>query len=110
MGSIKKRLEALTQSWNETAAREEEERELRIQRTITRLIVAEYARLRADFASDAPKLIELACLNVAHDQYDHLAAGHRESIGLSWAETIRGYTALEWGITTGSLRPPPGWG
>ena len=107
MGSVDKHLRAMERSWNELARDEEYERDLRIRRTITRLVVAEHARLRA--AGESGDLIEKACLGVAHDQYDHLGEEHREYIGRGWAATMRGWSKLDWGIATGTLGPPPRW-
>jgi hypothetical protein len=108
MGSIKKRLEALTQSWNGLAAHEEHERNLRIRRTLARLVVAEHARLRK--SGEGGDLVEKACLAVAHDQYDHLGEEHRETVGLAWAAEMADWGPLEWGVATGKLGAPPGWG
>jgi hypothetical protein len=107
VGSVDKRLQALERSWNELAKDEDEEREQRIMRTITRLIVAEHARLRK--SGESGDLIEKAALSVAFDQYDHLGEEHREYIGRGWAENMRGWGPIDWGIATGNLRPPPGW-
>ena len=107
MGSVDKRLQALERSWNELAKDEDEEREQRIMRTITRLIVAEHARLRK--SGESGDLIEKAALSVAFDQYDHLGEEQREYIGRGWAENMRGWGPIDWGIATGSLHPPEGW-
>jgi hypothetical protein len=108
VGSLDKRLEALEESWDKLARDEEEEREQRIMRTITRLVVAEHARLRR--GGESGDLIEKACLTVAYDQYDHLGEEHREYIGRGWAEHMRGWKPIDWGIATGKLTPPEGWG
>jgi hypothetical protein len=107
MGSVEKRLKALEEGWNNRARDEEEEREQRILRTITRLVVAEHARLRK--SGESGDLIEKACLTVAFDQYDHLGEEQREYIGRGWAENMRGWGPIDWGIATGKLSPPEGW-
>jgi hypothetical protein len=107
MGSVEKRLKALEKSWNESARDEEYERDQRIRRTLTRRIVAEHARLRE--SGEGGDLVEKACLAVAHDQHDVLGAENCDYIGREWAETMRGWSKLDWGIATGSLGPPPGW-
>ena len=108
MGSLDKRLVALESSWNALASEAEEERNLRVRRTLTRLIVAEHARLRA--AGEEGDLVEKACLAVAHDQYDHLGEEHREYLGRALAEEMRDWSPFDWGVVSGKLSAPPGWG
>jgi hypothetical protein len=87
----------------------EEERHQRIRRTLTRLIVAEHARIRASGEGNPGDLEEKACLAVAHDQYDHLGPEHRDELGRGWAEEMRGWSKLDWATTIGHLGPPPGF-
>ena len=108
MGSLDKRIEALEGNWNGLARDAEEDRDLSVRRTLTRLVVAEHARLRA--SGEGGDLVQKACLAVAHEQYEDLGPENCDHIGRSWAETMRCYSAIDWGITTGRLSPPPGWG
>jgi hypothetical protein len=108
VGSLEKRISDLEESRGELARDEGEERDLSARRTITRRIVAEHARLRA--AGEGGDLVEKASLAVAHDQYEDLGPENCDYIGCSWAEHMRGWSPLEWGVATGNLGPPPGWG
>ena len=108
MGSLERRLSHLEGLLSGACVSEDEEREQRIMRTITRLVVAEHARIRK--RGESGDLIEKACLAVAYDQYDHLGEEHREYIGRGWAENMRGWGPIDWGIATGKLTPPEGWG
>ena len=108
MGSMKKRLKALEGSWNALARDAEEERNLRIRRHLTRLTVAEHARLRA--AGESGDLVEKACLAVAHDQYEDLGPENCDYIGRAWAEEMRDWSPFDWGVVSGKLSAPPGWG
>ena len=87
----------------------EDEGDLRVRRTITRLVIAEHARLAKLASGEGGDLIEKACLAVTFDQYDVLGEEHREYIGRSWAEHMREWGPIDWGIATGNLSPPPGW-
>ncbi len=109
MGSLKKRLADLEVSCDERVAGEEYERDLRVRRTITRLVIAEHARIAKLASGEGGDLVEKACLAVAFDQYEDLGEEHREYIGRGWAEQMRDWSGIDWGVTTGKLSPPPGW-
>jgi flagellar biosynthesis component FlhA len=86
--------------------REEEERE-RLSRAITRMILNEFARLKASGAGPGTEdLLERAVRNVVEDQYEDLDPESRQYIADGWIETIHSWTRLDWMVSAGREGPP----
>ncbi len=108
MGSLNgriKRLEGRVPSILREA--EEEERE-RLARAITRMILDEFARLKASDRSPGEQgdLLERATRRVASDQYEDLGPENCRDIADGWTETLRNWTRLDW-MTNARREGPP---
>jgi 3-methyladenine DNA glycosylase AlkD len=84
---------------------QEEERQKR-QRAITRMILDEFARLKASGDSSAGNLLERSVRRVVEDQYEDLDQESRQSIADGWVETINSWTRLDWMVSAGREGPP----
>jgi hypothetical protein len=81
---------------------QEEERQRR-QRAITRMILDEFARLKA---SGEEVSLDKAVRNVVEDQYQDLGPESRRYIADGWSETIHSWTRLDWMVSAGREGPP----
>jgi len=108
MGGVGRRLDDLEGHFRSIAAETEEHEKLRRERAITRMILDEFARLKAsgELASEDP--LAQAVRNVAAEQYADLGEESCEYIAQGWIETLREWTRLDWMVKAGREAPPRG--
>ena len=88
------------------AAETQEDQKLERERAIMRMIVDEFARLKASGKlSDGDPLAQ-AVGNVVAAQYADLGEESREYIAEGWIETLREWTRLDWMVKAGRNGPP----
>jgi hypothetical protein len=88
------------------AAEREEDERLERERAIMRMILDEFARLKASGElSDADPLAQ-AVRNVVAAQYTDLGEKSCQYIAEGWIETLREWTYLEWMVKAGRNGPP----
>jgi hypothetical protein len=88
------------------AAQTQEDEKLERERAIMRMIVDEFARLKASGElSDADPLAQ-AERNVVAAQYADLGEKSREYIADGWIETLREWTRLDWMVKAGRNGAP----
>jgi creatinine amidohydrolase/Fe(II)-dependent formamide hydrolase-like protein len=88
------------------AAETQEDEKLGRERAIMRMIVDEFARLKASGElSDADPLAQ-AVGNVAAAQYAELGEESCEYIADGWIETLREWTRLDWMVKAGRNGAP----
>jgi 3-methyladenine DNA glycosylase AlkD len=106
MGSIKGHLDALAGRIAEAQAAATEEEDLERQRLITRMILDEFARLKAsgEFSEGDP--LAQAVRNVAADQYADLGEENYRYIADGWTQTLKEWTRLDWLAKAGREGPP----
>jgi hypothetical protein len=78
------------------AAETQEDEKLERERAIMRMIVDEFAHLKAcgEFSDGDP--LAQAVRNVVAAQYEELGEKSREYIAEGWIETLREWTRLDW--------------
>ena len=88
------------------AAQTQEDEKLERERAIMRMILDEFAHLKAcgEF-SDADPLAQ-AVGNVVAAQYADLSEKSRQYIAEGWIETLREWTRLDWMVKAGQNGPP----
>ena len=88
------------------AAQTQEDEKLERERAIMRMIVDEFARLKAcGELSDADPLAQ-AVRNVVAAQYADLGEESCQYIADGWIETLREWTRLDWMVKAGRNGPP----
>jgi hypothetical protein len=88
------------------AAQTQEDQKLERQRAIMRMILDEFARLKASGElSDGDPLAQ-AVRNVVAAQYADLGEESCEYIADGWIETLREWTRLDWMVKAGRNGPP----
>ena len=88
------------------AAQTQEDEKLERERAIMRMIVDEFARLKAcGELSDADPLAQ-AVRNVVAAQYAELGEESCQYIADGWIETLREWTRLDWMVKAGRNGPP----
>jgi class 3 adenylate cyclase len=93
---LKGKLRRLEDHAQAIAAQTQEDEKLERERTIMRMIVDEFARLKASGEpSDADPLAQ-AVGNVVAAQYEDLGEQSCEYIADGWIETLREWTRLDW--------------
>ena len=98
-----RRLEDRTQT---IAAQTQEDERLERERAIMRMILDEFARLKASGElSDADPLAQ-AVRNVVAAQYAELGEQSCEYIAEGWIETFREWTRLDWMVKAGRNGAP----
>ncbi len=103
MGSLARRLEKLEGRVPDVLRDVQEEERQRRQRAITRMILDEFARLKA---SGEEVSLDKAVRNVVEDQYQDLGPESCRYIADGWSETIHSWTRLDWMISAGREGPP----
>lgn len=128
MGSLDGRISKLEGLMPEILRNAHEEERQRRQRAITRMILDEFARLKASRAvhyrggapiepEDIPgkilgpdytaeDMLDLAVRRVVEDQYADLSPESRQYIADGWVETIHDWTRLDWMANAGREGPP----
>ncbi len=101
--SLARRLEKLEKHVSDTLRDAQEEERQRRQRAITRMILDEFARLKA---SGEQASLDKAVRNVVEDQYQDLGPENRRYIADGWSETIHSWTRLDWMVSAGREGPP----
>jgi hypothetical protein len=88
------------------AAQTQEDEKLERERAIMRMILDEFARLKASGElSDLDPLAQ-AVRNVVSAQYADLGEESCEYIAEGWIETLREWTHLDWMVKAGRNGPP----
>jgi hypothetical protein len=88
------------------AAQTQEDEKLERERAIMRMILDEFAHLKAcGELSDGDPLAQ-AVRNVVAAQYEELGEKSREYIAEGWIETLREWTRLDWMVKAGRNGPP----
>jgi len=128
MGSLDGRISRLEGLMPEILHDAREEERQRRQRAITRMILDEFAKLKASRAvhyrggvptepEDIPgkilgpdytaeDMMELVIRRVVEDQYTDLSPESRRYIADGWVETIQSWTRLDWMVSAGREGPP----
>jgi 3-methyladenine DNA glycosylase AlkD len=108
VGSLENRLLRLENRAVGIAAEREEDENLRLQRAIMRMILDEFARLKAsgELSDEDPASLAQAVRNVAAEQYEDLGEENYENIAEGWIETLREWTWLDWMAKAGRNGPP----
>jgi len=100
---IENRLSRLEDLAEGIAADARAEAKLRRERAITRMILDEFARLKASGELSAGDPLAQAVHNVAAEQYPDLDFHY---IADGWVETLREWTRLDWLVKAGREGPP----
>src|SRR5215211_8041160 len=106
MGGIDGRLSRLEGRLSGIAADREADEKLRRERAITRMILDEFARLKASGELSDEDPLAQAVRNVAAEQYADLGEENYENIAEGWIETLREWTWLDWMAKAGRKGPP----
>jgi hypothetical protein len=101
--SLGRRLEKLEEHVSDTLRDAKEEERQRRRRAITRMILDEFARLKA---SGEQVSLDKAVRNVVEDQYQDLGPESCRYIADGWSETIHSWTRLDWIVSAGREGPP----
>jgi hypothetical protein len=104
VGSLENRLSRLENRASGITAETEADEKLRRERVITRMILDEFACLKA--SGEAGDLLERAVRSVAATQYADLGEENYEYIADGWIETLREWTGLDWIVKAGRNGPP----
>jgi len=104
MGSIDGRLSRLEGRLSGIDAETEADEKLRRERAIVRMILDEFARLKA--SGQMGDLLERAVHNVTAAQYADLGKENYGYIAEGWIETLREWTRLDWMVKAGRNGPP----
>jgi hypothetical protein len=101
VGSLENRLSRLDDRASGIAAETQADEKLERERTIMRMILDEFARLKASGElSDGDPLAQ-AVHNVAAAQYADLGEESCEYIAEGWIEPLREWTRLDWMVKAG---------
>ena len=103
MGSLDGRMHRLEERMSGVLWDAQEEERQRRQRVITRMILDEFARLKA---SGEEVSLDKAVRNVVEEQYQDLEPESRRYIADGWSETIHSWTRLDWMVSAGREGPP----
>ena len=103
MGSLERRLSRLEDRTLEIAAEAAWDEKLERERAIMRMILDEFARLKASGELSVGDPLALAVHNVAAEQYPDLDFHY---IADGWVETLREWTRLDWLVKAGREGPP----
>jgi hypothetical protein len=103
MGRLDGRMHRLEERVSDVLHDAQEEERQRRQRAITRMILDEFARLKA---SGEQASLDKAVRNVVEDQYQDLGPESRQYIAEGWTETIHSWTRLDWMVSAGREGPP----
>ena len=106
MAGVDKRLGDLEGHFRSVADETEEDERLERQRAIMRMILDEFARLKASDQTGDPASLERAVHNVTAEQYADLGKESCEYIAEGWIETLREWTRLDWMAKAGRMGPP----
>jgi hypothetical protein len=103
MGRLDGRMHRLEERASDILRDAHEEERQRRQRAVTRMILDEFARLKA---SGEEVSLDKAVRNVVEDQYQDLGPESRRYIADGWSETIHSWTRIEWMVSAGREGPP----
>lgn len=104
MGSLEGRISRLEGRVPSILAEAEEEERERLSRAITRMILDEFACLKA--SREEGDLLERAVRRVVEDQYEDLGPESRRKIADGWTETLHSWTRLDWMMNARRGGPP----
>ena len=106
MGSLENRLSRLEKGALELSGEAARDEKLERERAIMRMILDEFARLKAcGELSDGDPLAQ-AVGNVTAAQYADLGEESHKYIADGWIETLRSWSRLEWMVKAGREGPP----
>ena len=106
MGLCRGKLRRLEDRTQAIAAQTQEDKKLERERAIMRMILDEFARLKASGElSDGDPLAQ-AVRNVVAAQYVDLGEESCEYIADGWIETLREWTPLDWMVKAGRNGAP----
>ena len=88
------------------AAQTQEDEKLERERAIMRMILDEFARLKASGELSELDHLEQAVRNVVAAQYADLGEESCQYIADGWIETLREWTYLDWMVKAGRNGPP----
>lgn len=88
------------------AAQTQEDEKLERERAIMRMILDEFARLKASGGLSDGDPLEQAVRNVVAAQYADLGEESCEYIAEGWIETLREWTRLDWIVKAGRNGAP----
>ena len=106
MGSVDKRLDGLEDHFRGVAAEREADEKLWRERAIMRMILDEFARLKASGELLGENPLAQAVHNVTAEQYADLGKESCEYIAEGWIETLGEWTRLDWMAKAGRHGPP----
>jgi hypothetical protein len=106
MGLSRGKLRRLEDRAQAIAAQTQKDDKLERKRAIMRMILDEFARLKAsgEFSDGDP--LAQAVRNVVSAQYAELGEESCEYIADGWIETLREWTPLDWMVKAGRNGPP----
>jgi hypothetical protein len=88
------------------AAEREEDEKLERERAIMRMILDEFARLKASGELSDGDPLGQAVRNVVAAQYADLGEESCEYIAEGWIETLRSWSCIDWMVKAGRNGPP----
>jgi hypothetical protein len=88
------------------AAEREADKKLERERAIMRMILDEFARLKASGELSDEDPLAQAVRNVVAAQYADLGEESHSYIADGWVETLRSWSRLEWMVKAGREGPP----
>ena len=106
MANVQRRLGDLEGHFRGVAAEAEADEKLRRERAIIRMILDEFARLKASGELSDKDPLAQAVHNVTAEQYADLGKESCEYIAEGWIETLREWTRLDWMAKAGRNGPP----
>jgi hypothetical protein len=104
VGGLESRISRLEGRMPDTVRDRQEDERLERERTITRMILDEFARLKA--SGETGDLLERSVRGVVEDQYSDLDQESRQYIADGWIETLRVWTRLDWMAKAGQPGAP----
>jgi hypothetical protein len=106
MGLCRGKLRRLEDRAQAIAAQTQEDDKVERERAIMRMILDEFARLKASGEPSDADPLEQAVRNVVSAQYAELGEESCEYIADGWIETLREWTHLDWMVKAGRNGPP----
>jgi hypothetical protein len=106
MGLCRGKLRCLEDRTQAIAAQTQEDDKLERERAIMRMILDEFARLKASGESSDGDPLAQAVRNVVAAQYVDLGEESCEYIADGWIETLREWTPLDWMVKAGRNGAP----
>jgi 3-methyladenine DNA glycosylase AlkD len=106
LSRLENRLSRLEDRASGIAAERQAGEKLRRARAVMRMVLDEFARLKASGGVSLGDPLAQAVRNVAAAQYADLGEETYENIAEGWIETLREWTRLDWMVKAGRNGPP----